>query len=124
MRRIIKYIFLLFLAINIPVFTIAQSTSVADRTPEQEAVKQTEKMQKELNLTSEQTKNVYEINLKYARERKQSNKRSDAVTRIKLKNEEIGKVLNDRQSYDLQTKRSEVQSVEIDGKRQFTWRHL
>ena len=77
-------------------------------------------MQKELNLTTEQAKSVYEINLKYARERKQSNRRSDAVTRIKSKNEEIGKVLNDRQTTELQSKRSEVQSVEIDGKRRFT----
>ena len=120
MRRVLKYILFLLLAINIPTFSVAQSTSVIDRTPEQEAVKQTDKMQKELNLTPEQVKNIYEINLKYARERKHSNKRSDAVNRIRSKTEEIGKVLNDRQNYELQTKRSEVQSVEIDGKRQST----
>ena len=83
MRRVLKYILFLLLAINIPTFSVAQSTSVIDRTPEQEAVKQNEKMQKELNLTPEQVKNIYEINLKYARERKQSNKRSDAVNRIR-----------------------------------------
>ena len=120
MRSEFKYILLILFAITIPIFIVAQSTSVTDRTPEQEAVKQTEKMQKELNLTPDQAKSVYEINLRYARERKQTNKRSDAVNRIKSKNEEIVKVLNERQNFELQSKRSEVQSVEIDGKRRFT----
>ncbi len=119
MRSVLKII-LFFYAINLPLFLVAQSASVVDRTPEQEAVKQTEKLQKELSLTPDQAKEVYEINLKYARERKQSNKRSDAVNRIRLKNEEIGKVLNERQNFELRTKRSEIQSVEINGKRQFT----
>ncbi|MHB9055672.1 MAG: hypothetical protein ACYC2P_05895 [Paludibacteraceae bacterium] len=120
MKSARKYILILMFAINIPFFLSAQGTLAVERTPEQEAVKQTEKMQKELYLTPEQAKSIYEINLKYARERKLSNKRSDAINRIKLKNEEIGKVLDNRQNNELQNKRSEVQSVEIDGKRRFT----
>lgn len=120
MKSIRRYIVLVFLAIGLPIFVNAQGTSVTDRTPEQEAAKQTEKMQKELNLTPEQAKDVYDINLKYARERKQSNKRSDAVSRIKKKNEEISKILNARQNNELKTKRADTQSVEIDGKRNFT----
>ncbi len=98
----------------------AQNTAVGNRSPEQEATKQTEKYQKELKLTDDQVKLVYDINLKYARERKQSNNRTEAVSRIRKKNEEISRVLNQKQNYDLQNKRSETQSVEIDGKRNFT----
>ena len=58
-------------------------------TPEQEAIKQTEKLQSELKLTDEQAKIVYEINLRYARERQLSNSRSQAMERIRNKNEEI-----------------------------------
>ena len=120
MRRIRFYIAVLFFAMSFSIVATAQSTSVTDRTPEQEAAKQTEKLQKELNLTPDQAKNVYDINLKYARERKQSNKRTEAVARIKKKNEELSRVLNNRQNDELQSRRSRVQSVEIDGERRYT----
>ena len=120
MRRISFYIALLLFAMSFPIAATAQSTSVTDRTPEQEAAKQTEKLQKELNLTSDQAKNVYDINLKYARERKQSNRRTEAVTRIKKKNEELSRVLSNSQNDELQSRRSRIQSVEIDGERRFT----
>ena len=120
MRRISFYIALLLFAMSFPIVATAQSTSVTDRTPEQEAAKQTEKLQKELNLTSDQAKNVYDINLKYARERKQSNRRTEAVTRIKKKNEELSRVLSNSQNDELQSRRSRIQSVEIDGERRFT----
>ena len=107
MRRISFYIALLLFAMSFPIAATAQSTSVTDRTPE-------------LNLTSDQAKNVYDINLKYARERKQSNRRTEAVTRIKKKNEELSRVLSNSQNDELQSRRSRIQSVEIDGERRFT----
>lgn len=120
MRNIRFHIAVLFAAFIFSISATAQSTSVTDRTPEQEATKQTEKLQKELNLTAEQVKHVYDINLKYARERKQSNRRTDAVTRIKKKNEEISRVLSEKQNDELLSKRTRVQSVEIGGERRYT----
>ena len=89
MRRLKFILFVLLAAICFPAFITAQTVSVTDRTPEQEAIKQTEKLQSELKLTDEQAKIVYEINLRYARERQLSNSRSQAMERIRNKNEEI-----------------------------------
>ena len=99
---------------------LVSAQNVADaRVLEIEASKQTEKLQKELNLTDEQTSKIYEINLKYARERKSTNRRTDAVNLIKSKNNEIEKVLTPRQVNDLRNIRTEPLSVEIDGKQNF-----
>ncbi|MEI6556226.1 MAG: hypothetical protein WCL70_11605 [Paludibacter sp.] len=84
-----------------------ENTAIPQRTPEQEATKQTEKIQQELNLSPEQTKQIYEINLRYARERQISNKRSEAMERMKNKNAEIQQVLSQEQNEKLQTKRYE-----------------
>lgn len=100
----------LLLALYVSLGVSAQSTSVNDRTPEQEAALQTEKLQKELNLTPEQAKSIYEINLRYAHERRQSNKRADAVNRIGKKNEEINRVLNQKQHQELQSRKRSIQS--------------
>ncbi|NLO69710.1 MAG: hypothetical protein GX102_01915 [Porphyromonadaceae bacterium] len=108
----------LIFTLNLSFLVSAQSTSVTDRTPEQEALKQTEKLQKELSLTAEQVKRIYDINLKYARERKQSNKRTEALDRIRKKNEEISLVLSDKQIGELSSKRT-LPSVEIDGERRY-----
>ena len=86
---------------------------LSDRTPEQEAIKQTEKLQRELNLSPDQTKQVYEINLRYARERQVSNTRSEAMERIKNKNADLQTVLNADQNSRLENKRYERTSVEI-----------
>jgi len=89
-----------------------ENSVVPQRTPEQEAAKQTEKLQQELGLTPEQIKQVYEINLKYARERQISNTRSEAVERMKNKNADIQRILTAEQSDRLQTKRYERSAVE------------
>lgn len=86
--------------------------SVPQRTPEQEAVKQTEKIQQELNLTPNQIKQVYEINLRYARERQVSNTRSEAMERIKNKNSDMQLILTENQYNQLQNKRYERSSIE------------
>lgn len=82
-----------------------ESVVMQERSPEQEAAKQTEKLQNELQLTPEQTQIVHEINLKYARERKISNTRTDALRRIKEKDEDLQRVLNHDQFRQLQNKR-------------------
>ena len=107
--KIVLLIF--FLTLVIPIFG-QDNMAVPQRTPEQEAVKQTERLQQELNLTTEQTKRIYEINLHYARERQISNKRSEAMERMKNKNNEIQQVLNQEQNERLQTKRYERTNIE------------
>jgi len=89
-----------------------QETSAMDRSPEQEAAKQTEKLQAELNLTPEQVKKVQEINLKYARERQISNTRSAAMQRIKDKDSDLKRVLTSEQYIQLQNKRYERSSFQ------------
>jgi Spy/CpxP family protein refolding chaperone len=108
----LKFVFaILSFLMAFSVFSQENQTTIR-RTPEQEAIKQTEKLQQELNLSSEQAKQLYEINLKYARERQISNKRSEAVERMKTKNAEIQQVLNPEQNYKLQSKRYERTTIE------------
>jgi Spy/CpxP family protein refolding chaperone len=111
--KTLKYlsIFLFFLTLTLPMQS-QENSVVPQRTPEQEAAKQTEKLQQELGLTPEQTKQVYEINLKYARERQVSNTRSEAVERMKNKNADIQRILTAEQSDRLQTKRYERSAIE------------
>ncbi len=74
------------------------SNSTNQRTPEQEATKQTEKLQSELNLTREQVKALYQINLKYAQARQNGVSRKDAMQMIKNKDEDIRRVLSTEQN--------------------------
>ncbi|MDR3653568.1 MAG: hypothetical protein P4L34_11455 [Paludibacter sp.] len=104
--------FLFFLALTIPIYSQG-NTVVIQRTPEQEAAKQTEMLQQELNLTSQQSNQLYEINLRYARERQISNKRSEALVRMKNKNAEIQRVLTPEQNMRLQSKRYERSTIRI-----------
>ena len=87
---------------------------VPKRTPNQEAAKQTEKLQQELNLNQDQAKQVFEINLRYARERQISNKRSEALERVKNKDSEIKQVLSPEQNNRLQSKRYERTYLETN----------
>lgn len=112
MKNGIKILLLsLFLCLGLSIRS-QDNVSVPQRTPEQEAAKQTEKIQQELNLTSEQIKQVYEINLRYARERQVSNTRSQAMERIKNKNTEMQRILTENQYNQLQSKRYERTSIE------------
>jgi len=103
--NIVLFVFL-FLSMVLPMSS-QEISVVPKRTPEQEAAKQTEKLQQELNLNQDQANKVYEINLHYARERQISNKRSEALERMKNKNAEINQVLNPEQNERLQSKRYE-----------------
>lgn len=111
--KILKIILLIFatLALNIAVYSQDNNTTPV-RTPEQEAAKQTEKLQQELDLSADQVRQIHEINLKYARARKASNTRSDALQRIKDKEAELKKVLNPNQYTQLQNKRYERSSFQ------------
>ena len=95
---------LIFSTLQLYAQTEENGTAVA-RSPETEALRQTERMKIDLNLTPTQEKLVYNINLKYEKERQQSNDRRKAVERIKSKNEELQKVLTEQQYAKLQSKR-------------------
>ncbi len=82
-----------------------------EQTPEHEAAKQTETMQREIKLTPEQAKRIYEINLKYATQRMNSeNRRENAMERIKNKNNDYKKVLTPEQFQQLENRRSGIYS--------------
>ena len=119
--KILKYILLVFLVVVAVSISGQENTAMPERTPEQEAVKQTEKMQQELKLTPEQARQIHEINLKYARARKVSNTRSDAIQRIKDKEADISRILNDNQRSTLQNKRYERSSFQSSESRQNTY---
>jgi len=107
----IASIVLLFMTCVLSTYS-QDNTVVLKRTPEQEAAKQTEKLQQELDLNESQANQVFEINLRYARERQASNKRSESLVRTKNKNEEIKQVLSPEQNDRLQSKRYERTYIE------------
>lgn len=112
MKKLVKIVVVVFfLLIGLPV-SGQNNTAIPHRTPEQEAIKQTEKLQLEVNLTPDQQKQIYEINLRYARERQVSNTRSEALERIKNKNAEMQRVLTENQYTQLQNKRFDRTSSE------------
>ncbi len=104
-------IILFFIPLGLPLYG-QENPVVLKRTPEQEAAKQTEKLQQELELNQTQANQVYEINLRYARERQVSNKRSEALQRTKNKNDEIRQVLSSEQNERLENKRYERTYIE------------
>ena len=112
MKTLKLLLFILFLLTLAAPVESQDNSVVQQRTPEQEASKQTEKLQQELNLTQEQLNQVYEINLRYARERQISNTRGQAVERMKNKNEDIQQILNAEQNERLQTKRYERTTID------------
>lgn len=119
--KFLKLFLFSFLLMQFNIIVYGQeNTAMPERSPEQEAVKQTEKLQSDLQLNSDQLKQVHEINLKYARERQNSNTRSDALKRIKDKDEDLQRVLNSEQYNKLQHKRydrSSFQSPAINSNR-------
>ena len=107
--KFLKIILLSFLLIQLNIIAYGQeNTAMPERSPEQEAVKQTEKLQSDLQLNSDQLKRVHEINLKYARERQNSNSRSDALQRV-LNTEQYNRLQHkryDRSSFQSPTTNS------------------
>lgn len=67
------------------------------RTPEEEAMKQTEMLQRELMLTPQQQDTIYRIHLKYARLRQISNTRAEMIERMNTMTSEITNMLTPQQ---------------------------
>lgn len=77
---------------------VAQENQQQERTPEEIAQKQTNKLTKELALTEDQQKSVYDINLKYAQQNKEL-RQSLLKTKQQLdkRDKELKATLNDEQ---------------------------
>lgn len=106
-----RFYVVLFLAFSLAFLAKGQdNNAVPERTPEQEAAKQTEKLKQDLHLSAEQVALAYEINLKYAKARQVSNTRAEAVQRMKDKEADLMKILNYEQRVLLQNKRYERSS--------------
>ncbi len=118
--KLLKFIVLLLVLATADVAYSQESTVVPERTPEQEAAMQTEKMQQELKLNAEQARQIHELNLKYARARKISNTRIEAIQRIKDKELEMSRILNDNQQSILKNKRYDRSSFQSSDVRQAT----
>jgi hypothetical protein len=114
-RSLSVIVMIVLLPINL--LTAQESSTTPVRTPEQEAIAQTERMQKELNLNKEQVQLIYEINLRHARERTVASSRSQALERIRVKDSEMQEVLTRDQYERLRQMRTDRQQVEIQGSR-------
>ena len=112
MKKNIKIVVVVFFLLIVLSVSGQNNTANPQRTPEQEAIKQTEKLQSEVGLTADQQKQIYEINLRFARERQVSNTRIEAMERIKNKNAEMQRVLTENQYIQLQNKRFDRTSSE------------
>jgi len=116
MRRITSILIFIFQVVILQADP-QESAAAPPRTPEQEAAMQTSKMRQELNLSSEQEREIYEINLRHARERQTSTSRSEALKRVRNKEIEFQQVLTRGQYNRLQEKRLDYspQGVETSG---------
>ena len=109
-----NYICIIILMLSFVNYLQAQlPETVVENSPEQEAAKQTAKLEQELNLTLEQTKKIYEINLRYAKQRQLCNKRSEVMELIKKKDVEIQQVLSGDQYQQLLNKRNERSTMQV-----------
>ena len=110
--KLYKISFLIFFVCSVPLLA-QDSERTSSRTPEQEATRQTERLKQELNLTPEQVREVYNINLYYAKQRQISNTRVEAVERIRNKNADLKLVLTEEQYERLQNRHHERSTIRI-----------
>lgn len=114
MKKLVSIFFFVFLLMALR--AEQQESAVAPpRTPEQEALMQTNKMRQELSLTDRQEQEIYEINLRHARERQTSTSRSEALKRVKNKENELQQVLTRQQYERLQEKRVDYRPAVTHG---------
>ena len=93
-----KQYFLIFAMLLICMMGMAQEEMRRPiRTPEEEAMKQTEMLQRELMLTPQQQDTIYRIHLKYARLRQISNTRAEMLERMNAMSAEITNMLTPQQ---------------------------
>ena len=93
-----RHIILLTLLMMASMMAVAQTEEFRPcRTPEEEALKQTEMLSRELQLTEQQRDTVYRIHLKYARMRQISNTRAEGLQRMNTMTQELLAVMTEEQ---------------------------
>jgi len=93
-----KNIFLLILLVGSSFTAFAQNEDFRpSRTPEEEALKQTEMLSRELSLSEQQRDTVYRIHLKYARLRQVSNTRAEGLERLNAMTKELLAIMTPEQ---------------------------
>ena len=98
MQTRMKNILLVLLLTVSSVVVIAQNDDFRpSRTPEEEALKQTEMLSRELTLSEQQRDTVYKIHLKYARLRQVSNTRAEGLERLNAMTKELLSIMTPEQ---------------------------
>ena len=88
---------LLIVLLLVASFVLAQQDTQPRRTPEEVAQKQTERLQRDLELTQEQRDTIYRIHLKYALMRKPDEDREIVAQRIQKMKSELVDMLTPEQ---------------------------
>ena len=98
MQTRMKNILLVLLLTVSSVVVMAQNDDFRpSRTPEEEALKQTEMLSRELMLNEQQRDTVYKIHLKYARLRQISNTRAEGLARLNAMTKELLSIMTPEQ---------------------------
>ena len=98
MQTRMKNILLVLLLTVSSVVVMAQNDDFRpSRTPEEEALKQTEMLSRELTLNEQQRDTVYKIHLKYARLRQISNIRAEGLERLNAMTKELLSIMTPEQ---------------------------
>ena len=98
MQTRMKNILLVLLLTVSSVVVMAQNDDFRpSRTPEEEALKQTEMLSRELTLSEQQRDTVYKIHLKYAIQRQISNTRAEGLARLNAMTQELLAVMTPEQ---------------------------
>ena len=98
MQTRMKNILLVLLLTVSSVVVMAQNDDFRpSRTPEEEALKQTEMLSRELTLNEQQRDTVYKIHLKYARMRQISNTRAEGLARLNAMTKELLSIMTPEQ---------------------------
>ena len=98
MQTRMKNILLVLLLTVSSVVVMAQNDDFRpSRTPEEEALKQTEMLSRELTLNEQQRDTVYKIHLKYARMRQISNTRAEGLERLNAMTKELLSIMTPEQ---------------------------
>lgn len=93
-----KYLIIALVILSFGSIVHAQEPVTKERTPEEVAKQQTQKLTKELLLSETQQKAVYDINLKHAQNKSELRKSlREAKKDLDLRDEELRSVLNDEQ---------------------------
>lgn len=103
-----RFVYLLFALLGGISLMAQQAEGKPQRTPQQIAERQTERLQRDVNLTEQQRDTVYAIHLKYAERRRENEDRSHVMIRMDSLREDLKGVLTDEQFKLLQEKRRET----------------